>query len=366
MRSAVGRWRARVALGGGTLELRWRRRRRGGARRSRRAGAGGRQPDRQRDRARRRSEIVAEGRAQGRPTPDQRQRSRPSPRVRAGSAWARGARPVRRPWAPRPRPGGRSQGGGGARRPIRLRPGGRRLPRRPSSFRSPSRRPSPLPSGCREPQGAGGDLHRPGAARRGLPRPRSSPATARAWPVDTGRCGGWWWSPDAAAGGAADRRRRALGEARRTPGSGEIRAGRHPRGSGGRARPGAERARSRRLLPAVGAAAAAAARPGAPASPAAAGRSRSRSAAQGPWRLSAPRNAAAGGRRRHQRTAAARAPAGPTSPPRAVPLLAIGPGAEGPGPGVTSVATLGLTRRQALRLIAAESFARKLTLLPRG
>jgi Flp pilus assembly protein CpaB len=47
-----------------------------------------------------------------------------------------------------------------------------------------------------------------------------------------------------------------------------------------------------------------------------------------------------------------------------VPLLAIGPGEDGPGPGGTSAATLGLTRRQALRLIAAESYARKLTLLP--
>jgi Flp pilus assembly protein CpaB len=50
----------------------------------------------------------------------------------------------------------------------------------------------------------------------------------------------------------------------------------------------------------------------------------------------------------------------------AVPLLGIGPGADGPGPGGTEVATLGLTRAQALRLIAAESFARKLTLLPGG
>lgn len=49
-----------------------------------------------------------------------------------------------------------------------------------------------------------------------------------------------------------------------------------------------------------------------------------------------------------------------------VPLLALGPGADGPGPGGTSTATLGLTKRQALRLIAAESFARKLTLLPEG
>jgi Flp pilus assembly protein CpaB len=48
------------------------------------------------------------------------------------------------------------------------------------------------------------------------------------------------------------------------------------------------------------------------------------------------------------------------------PLLALGPGADGPGPGGVSAATLGLTKRQALRLIAAESFARKLTLLPEG
>jgi len=50
----------------------------------------------------------------------------------------------------------------------------------------------------------------------------------------------------------------------------------------------------------------------------------------------------------------------------AVPLLALGPGADGPGPGGSSAATLGLTKGQALRLIAAESFARKLTLLPEG
>jgi Flp pilus assembly protein CpaB len=50
----------------------------------------------------------------------------------------------------------------------------------------------------------------------------------------------------------------------------------------------------------------------------------------------------------------------------AVPLLALGPGADGPGPGGTASATLALTKRQALRLIDAESFARKLTLLPGG
>ena len=49
-----------------------------------------------------------------------------------------------------------------------------------------------------------------------------------------------------------------------------------------------------------------------------------------------------------------------------VPLLALRPGAEGPGPGATAAATLGLNKRQALRLIAAESFARRVTLLPGG
>ncbi len=50
----------------------------------------------------------------------------------------------------------------------------------------------------------------------------------------------------------------------------------------------------------------------------------------------------------------------------AVPLLELAPGADGPGPGGSSAATLGLTRRQALRLIAAENFARQVTLLPGG
>jgi Flp pilus assembly protein CpaB len=49
----------------------------------------------------------------------------------------------------------------------------------------------------------------------------------------------------------------------------------------------------------------------------------------------------------------------------AVPLLGLGPGAEGPG-GETATATLGLTRAQALRLIGAESFARRVTVIPRG
>ena len=48
-----------------------------------------------------------------------------------------------------------------------------------------------------------------------------------------------------------------------------------------------------------------------------------------------------------------------------VPLLALGPGPGGPGPGGTAAATLGLTRREALRLIAAENFARQVRLLPR-
>lgn len=48
----------------------------------------------------------------------------------------------------------------------------------------------------------------------------------------------------------------------------------------------------------------------------------------------------------------------------AVPLLGLGSGGEGVE-GETAVATLGLTRPQALRLIAAESFARRVTVIPR-
>ena len=47
-----------------------------------------------------------------------------------------------------------------------------------------------------------------------------------------------------------------------------------------------------------------------------------------------------------------------------VPLLALDQAAASPGSGATSTATLGLTRRQALDLIAAENFARQVTLLP--
>jgi Flp pilus assembly protein CpaB len=49
----------------------------------------------------------------------------------------------------------------------------------------------------------------------------------------------------------------------------------------------------------------------------------------------------------------------------AVPLLALAPATDPTAAEGTSVATLGLTRDQALRLIAAESFARRLTLLAR-
>jgi Flp pilus assembly protein CpaB len=48
-----------------------------------------------------------------------------------------------------------------------------------------------------------------------------------------------------------------------------------------------------------------------------------------------------------------------------VPLLGLGPGVEGPS-GETVEATLALTRPQALRLISAESFARRVTIIPRG
>jgi Flp pilus assembly protein CpaB len=47
----------------------------------------------------------------------------------------------------------------------------------------------------------------------------------------------------------------------------------------------------------------------------------------------------------------------------AVPLLGLAPGEAGESE--TATATLGLTRSQALRLIAAESFARRVTVIPR-
>jgi Flp pilus assembly protein CpaB len=50
----------------------------------------------------------------------------------------------------------------------------------------------------------------------------------------------------------------------------------------------------------------------------------------------------------------------------AVPLLALAVAGEDPAAGEASAATLALTRAQALRLIAAQSFARRITLLPRG
>ena len=48
-----------------------------------------------------------------------------------------------------------------------------------------------------------------------------------------------------------------------------------------------------------------------------------------------------------------------------VPLLGLGASPEGDVAGAAE-ATLGLTRRQALRLIAAESFARQVTVMPDG
>ena len=73
----------------------------------------------------------------------------------------------------------------------------------------------------------------------------------------------------------------------------------------------------------------------------------------------------AGRRGRDQRTGRPRARAAPTSPRRRAAARARAR-ARRAGPGGSAAATLGLTRRQALRLIAAESFARKLTLIPEG
>ena len=52
-------------------------------------------------------------------------------------------------------------------------------------------------------------------------------------------------------------------------------------------------------------------------------------------------------------------------PQPALPLLGLGASPEADATG-TAEATLGLTRPQALRLIAAESYARQVTVMPRG
>ncbi len=96
-----------------------------------------------------------------------------------------------------------------------------------------------------------------------------------------------------------------------------------------------------------------------------AARSRSRSAAPKRWRSAAPTRSARGS------TSSITTEPGDGGTGRTyvaaagVPLLGLGAGPEGDVAGAAE-ATLGLTRPQALRLIAAESFARQVTVMPRG
>ena len=141
------------------------------------------------------------------------------------------------------------------------------------------------------------------------------------------------------------------------------------RGAGRGGRPGPGGGGPGRRLPARLAAAPAARRerPARSASAAAAARSRSRSAA--PTRCWSPAAQPVGARVDvvvTDRTDGAAAGPHLRRRRRRCRCWRSGPGADGAGPGGTAAATLGLTRAQALRLIAAESFARQVTLLPRG
>ena len=84
--AAVGRWRARAGLAGGSIELRWRAGRGGAAGRSRRARPGARQPDRQRDRARRPARSSVEAPRRARPAARSRSPTAAAPRGRVRAA----------------------------------------------------------------------------------------------------------------------------------------------------------------------------------------------------------------------------------------------------------------------------------------
>ena len=194
-------------------------------------------------------------------------------------------------------------------------------PRRCSSCRSAA------PGRGDEPARAGDRLRVAALARR-RSRPRSPTATATGWRAATASCARWW-SPGP----------------RWRPGSGSTRAGRRARGAAGA---GAVRAARGALDPAAGARAGAARRrcrpaptcsprscarrapaeAGTDARPAAAGRSRSRSPA--PARCWPPARRRGDERSTSSSRSKRRAPGrgGPTSPPPAVPLLALGAGAE--------------------------------------
>ena len=363
-RSRAGR-RARGSPEG-SLELRWN----AGAalrqRRSRRARPGARQPDRQRDRARRPDDRRRRPAARGAPA-DRRRRlgprdaaaiaaqqpgrgDRPALRVATAtataSAWCGGWRPITAAASPCAAPSGDRSRCSSCRWPRR-RPGGRREPARPRA-RLPRCSPwSPPPWRPAIADGYG--------SQRG-PRLRAA-------------------APGRGRGARACRRAGALGpaevadalEVRRVPArfvpAGALAATRgkrsgwrrrrrsrpaptcSPRSCGRRGRGRAERRRSGR----------------------AGARSRSRSAA--PKRCW-PTGAAPAGAKVD--VVVTTEPSGSRSRPhlrrrgRRCRCWRSGPGPTGPGPAAPRRRPWRLTKRQALRLIAAESFARKLTLLPEG
>ena len=365
--AAVGSGGAALAgageLGGGSLSLQLARRARGRDRRQGRARAGARQPARQRDRARR-----------ARRSPSTRAPHKGRVRIVIADS-GRASRPAARRDTPADviaRLSGRRRHGHGLAvvRQVAAAHDGRFALRRSERGSlallraSPGRRPE-LPGGMSRRRRALGFLAL--ALLAAIAARRSPTATAPARSAATARCGRWSSSPRGLAPGQRiGPRQIASGlELRRVPERfappGALAAPEEALGLVARA-----------PLPAGSYLLGAAARRAAP-RPAAAprlggGRRPVEIAVSGADALlaGAPGRGLAGRRRRDQRTDRGRDRAAPTSPPPRVPLLGLSPGAEGPGPGATAAATLGLTKPQALRLIAAESFARKVTLLPGG
>ena len=199
------------------------------------------------------------------------------------------------------------------------------------------------------------------------PRPRSPTVTAAASPAATGRCARCWSPPPTCEAGEEDRPRGRRREARGAAGAGPLRAARRPGRAAGSARAGA---RGRRSRPAPTCSPSQLRPPRAPAAGARLGHGRRpvEIAVSGAGALSAAGRAAGrhrGRRRRHHRTERLRRRPHLRRRRR---RCRCWPSARAPEGGArrSATATLGLTRSQALRLIAAESFARRVTVMPRG
>ena len=352
------------ALGGGSLELRWRAGEAMVDRRPGRARAGARQPDRQRDRARRagRSSSRRDVRGgsvriavadSGRALPAESRRGSPAEliaRLAGRRRRGHGLRVVRRIAADARR----------ALRPAPLRAAARAVLELPlagraatptgrMSRRARAARPSSL-LGARRRRWRGGDRRRlRRSVARGYGPLRPVVVLAPGLPAgQADRAAGGRLGAGRAAGAGALRARRALWPLR-------------PRRSAW--------CRAAPLPPAPTCSPRSCARRGGAGAPAAARRRPPAGRDRGQRRRGAararPAPAGSEGRRgRHHRTE--RAGPGRTYVAAAGCRCWRSARARRPGTGRhCSAATLGLTRRQALRLIAAESFARRLTLLPR-